>query len=170
MPLRRKEISAENALTRLENMCVRAEHCEGELRAKLRQWQLPASEAERILKSLKERRFYDDSRFASAFVRDKLFFGRWGRRRIAMALAVKGVSRDIADEALSEISEEDYASALYGVLRAKARGIKEGNTFEGRTKLFRSVVACGFEPGLVASFMRKDDVWPAADTLDESDE
>ena len=82
MALQRKQISAENALMRLEDLCARSEHCEYELREKLRQWNVPAGDATGVLATLRKARFYDNRRFAEAFVRDKLIYNRWGKRKI----------------------------------------------------------------------------------------
>lgn len=161
MQLKRKTVSAENAKIRLENLCARSEHCEWELREKLRLWQIGPGDAEEILASLRRARFYDDVRFAAAFVRDKLIYNRWGRRKIAMALSAKRISRDIAAEALDTIADKEYEEILLALMRGKARTIREGNTYEGRTKLYRSVASRGFETALISRFIRTEAIWPA---------
>ena len=57
MAFQRKQISAENALMRLEALCARSEHCEWELREKLRGWNVAVSEVDGILASLAKHRF-----------------------------------------------------------------------------------------------------------------
>lgn len=145
---------------RLENLCARSEHCEWELRSKLRTWQIGADDTEAILASLRRGRFYDDSRFAAAFVREKLRYNRWGRRKIALALGAKRIDRSVAQEALDAIEDEEYAEVLLGLMRAKARGIRDGNSYDGRTKLFRAVASRGFETAMIADFIRTRAIWP----------
>ena len=70
-----KKVSPEQALVRLEELCVRAERCEAELRRKLMQWAIVPADADSIIASLRARRFLDETRFAAAFVRDKYRFG-----------------------------------------------------------------------------------------------
>ena len=96
----RKPISPQNALSRLEDLCARSEQCSGEARKKLSGWGIAPTDAERIISSLVERRFIDDSRFCRAFVRDKLYFARWGRRKIQLSLAHKQISRGLDSLAL----------------------------------------------------------------------
>lgn len=157
MPLPRKPISADRALARLEDLCARAEHCEGELRTKLRTWNIAAADAQRIIDSLSRRRFFDDTRYAHAFVTDKVRFARWGRLKIRMALRAKRVGDDIIDEAVSDIDEDMYAEALEAVVAAAGRRVGEeaAHTYEGRTRIFRAVVSRGFESDLAASAIRR---------------
>ena len=144
MALQRKQISAENALMRLEDLCARSEHCEYELREKLRQWNVPAGDATGVLATLRKARFYDNRRFAEAFVRDKLIYNRWGKRKISLGLRAKRIDSDIIADALDTIDDED-----------KARAIKEGDTFEGRTKLYRFAITRGFESSLASKLIRQ---------------
>ena len=131
MVFRRKLISAENALMRLEALCSRSEHCEWELREKLRGWGVGIPDAEKILATLHKARYYDDERFARAFARDKLIYNRWGRRKIALALRAKRVDDDVVADALDEIDNEEYVSVLNAMMKARAKVIKEGDTYEG---------------------------------------
>lgn len=147
----RKPVTADNALIRLEELCAHSERCVSELTQKMRTWGVAPGDAARVMASLIERGFVDERRYAAAFVRDKYRFARWGRRKISMALSVKRIPRDIINDALDEIDEEEYAAALMSVLASKARGIAEGNTYEGRTKLFRHAVSRGFEPQMIIS-------------------
>lgn len=155
MPLKpRKPMPADVAQARLEELCVRGEHCRYELAEKLYKWLVPQSEADRILKDLSERRFYDDARFAGAYARDKALYGRWGRRKIAMGLRAKRIGSSLIQQALDSIDEDEYRTRMLDTLAAKARSLKEGNTFEGRTKLYRFGVMHGYEPALVAAAIK----------------
>lgn len=153
---KQKAMTAEQAQAKLEDMCVTAEHCEGEMREKLRKWQIPSTLADQIIDSLKKRKFIDDSRFAHAYVRDKYRFAHWGKRKIAMGLAAKRVGRDIVADAISSIDEDEYIEIARRALAAKVRMAPDAiSTYEGRTKLFRFLVGRGYEPS-VASFLIKE--------------
>lgn len=154
MRLQKRQITPENALMRLENLCARSEHCEYELKEKLRTWGVGSDDSEKILTTLAKARFYDDNRFAEAFVRDKLLYNRWGRRKIVMALRAKRIDSHVIETALDTIDEDEYHSILKALLKAKARNLKEGNSYEGRTKLYRFALARGFESGLIAPLLR----------------
>lgn len=151
--IQRKPVTPERALVRAEELCVKAERSSGEIQKKLRQWGIPADEAAKIIASLIERRFIDDRRFCEAFVRDKVNFARWGRRKIAMALYEKGVSRSIYAEVLDAIDMERYEEGLRHIMEVKRRSIAEPESFEGRTKLFRFAASRGFESELIKKYM-----------------
>ncbi len=157
MPLSRKIVNVGKALARLEELCVRGERCESELRTKLRTWQIAPADADTIIDSLRQRRFFDDARFAHAFVTDKVRFARWGRIKISMALRAKRIDRDIASEALAEIDERAYTEALEAVIAAAVRriGDEAAHTYEGRTRVFRAAVSRGFESDIAASTIRR---------------
>ncbi len=151
----RKPVSPENALRRLEELCARSEQCTGESRKKLYNWGIAANDAEQIVKSLIGRRFIDDRRFCHAFVRDKLMFSHWGKRKIKLSLIQKRVGKDIIDEALEQIDESTYYDILKKIVLAKARTINDADTYEGRTKLFRFAASRGFEPDLISKVIRE---------------
>ncbi|MEE0978351.1 MAG: regulatory protein RecX [Muribaculaceae bacterium] len=155
----RKTVTPEKALYRLETLCAASEQCSYELYVKLKRWGISAADSEAIMDSLVRRKFVDDSRFAVAYVRDKYRFGRWGRRKIALALSQKRIDRTIINEAMEAIDSGEYVEILAGVMRSKARCIKEGNSFEGRTKLFRSVASRGYETQMIASLISKNEIW-----------
>ena len=155
----KKRISEEVALQRLETLCAAGEHCRHELTEKLRKWGLTAQEATRILESLEQRRFVDDSRFASAFVRDKLLYNHWGKIKISLALRAKRIDPDIIDEALDEIDAEEYEEVAREFLAAKARTVKEGNCYDGRSRLYRHGLSRGFESPLVARIVKAASTW-----------
>lgn len=150
----RKPITPEQAMVRMEELCARAEHSSGEIMQKLLRLGIFPSDAERIVRSMTQRRFIDDSRFARAFARDKMEYARWGKRKIALALYQKRVSRELIAEALDSLDTERYRLILHELIAAKKRNLAEPDTYEGRTKLFRFAASRGFEPDLIASALR----------------
>jgi len=154
-----KRISEATALQRLETLCVRGEHCRHELQEKLRRWGFFPAESESILESLGKRRFFDDRRYAAAFVRDKLLYNKWGKLKISISLRAKRINPDIISEALEEIDPEEYERIAREFLYARAKSIKEGFTYEGRTKLYRAGLSRGFDPQLVAGIVKNPSTW-----------
>ena len=143
------------ALNKAAGLCTLAEYCSDDILKKLARWEIPLSEAYKILDYLKKNRYVDDSRFAVSFVRDKYRFAKWGRRKIALALYKKHLPSDIVADAFSDgIDMEEYEAVALSVLKSKARTLSEANTFEGKTKLFRFAAGRGFEPELVARIIR----------------
>ena len=150
----KRPLSPEAAQIRAEELCARAEHCSHEIREKLLRWGVSPSDALRIIDSMTAKRFIDDARFARAYVRDKLEYSRWGRRKIALGLYQKRIPSATAREALDAIDPERYLAALQAILAAKRRTLAEPDTYDGRTKLFRHAASRGFEPTLIAQALR----------------
>ena len=107
-------VSEPQALQKLAALCSRSEHSSGEIREKMRRWQLPSDAQERIVQRLVAERFIDDSRFARLFVRDRLRFASWGERKILMALRQKGIDEATAAEALGEVSDDECSNFAVG--------------------------------------------------------
>lgn len=152
--LKRRTVSEEEALARLEELCARAEHCTGEIRERLWKWGISSDIQEKIIDSLIDRRFVDDTRFARAFVNDKFRFARWGRRKIAYALAAKRIDREIIRDSIAEIDEETYLKNLSDLIQAKAKSVG-CETYEQREKILRFIVGRGYEPSLAYDTIRK---------------
>ena len=160
MELKKKEITEEQARSRLAALCSRAEHCTGEMRTKMRQWGLAPEAQERIVSHLVEHRYVDDERFCRYFVRDKIQFNRWGRRKVEQALYAKQVSREVFGPILDEYEEESYAEVLRPLLESKRRSIKAANEYERRTKLMRFALGRGFTIDVIKRCMNDADPWP----------
>jgi regulatory protein len=154
-----RKITKRIATQRLENMCVRGEHCRYELQEKLRTWGIFPVDAEAILESLESRRFFDDHRFAAAFVRDKLLYNKWGQLKIIIGLKAKRIDPDIIQEAIDEIDPDEYSRIAREFLTAKAKTIKQGYTYEGRTKLYRAGLSRGFASQIVAPIVKDPSTW-----------
>lgn len=145
----KKQMSEQQALSRLASACSQAEHCTGEINQKLEQWGIAPDAHQRILDYLITNKYVDDARFAKLFVRDKLKFNKWGRRKIAEALWMKRIPTDIQEEALAEITDEDYTEILIPLLKAKAPSIKANSNYEWSMKLIKFAMSRGFDMSII---------------------
>lgn len=139
-----KPMTAEKALDRLSAKCAQAEMCSGDVVEKMKRWGLGASDRQRVLATLQKEGFVDDRRYAKAFVADKIRFNGWGRMKIEMALAQKGVARDVVSEALDQMADEAYVDVLYPLLKQKYKTIKAQTDYERSMKLLRFAAGRGF--------------------------
>lgn len=137
--------SPEQALTALMRLCARAEKSTGDARRLMRGWGLAEQDAEKVLDRLVRDRFIDDSRYADAFVREKLRLSGWGAYKIRTALQRKGIERSIIDGALSQADRTDMARRLEEMLVRKARTVKHETTYELKTKLIRYGLSLGYD-------------------------
>ena len=144
--------------TRAEAYCSAAEHCRSEVRAMLERHGAEKPDIESIINHLVKEGFIDESRYARAFVHDKVRFAKWGRVKIAQALWQKRIPQDITDAALESIEDDEYLAALRDVVKAKFRMVKGATEYERKMKTMRSVCSRGYEPALVRKLLDLSDL------------
>ena len=139
-----KEVTEQGAYLQLAQLCARAEHCQYELIEKMRRWEMSDEAQARVMQRLVSERYVDDERYARAFVRDKIRYNKWGRRKVEQALWMKHIDDDIRSRALSEIDDEEYLSVLRPLLKQKRRSIKAASDYELNQKLVKFALGRGF--------------------------
>ena len=149
-------ITEEQALQKLAALCSKAEHSSGEMREKMRRWQLAPDTQERIIGRLTAERYIDDARFARLFARDRLRFAAWGERKISAALFRKGIDKATADEALAQITDEEWLAALRPLIAAKRRTTAAASEYELNARLMRHALAHGFPVRLIMKCLSGD--------------
>ena len=158
-PKRKKTITPQDALMRLETLCAQSEQCSYDLRQKLYRWGISSPDSDKIIKKLIRTRFVDDARFAVAYCRDKYRFNRWGRIKIVYGLRSTHIQNCDITSGLETIDAEEYEEILVSVIKSKASMTKDVDTYEGRTRLFRSVASRGYEPSLIAQIIKDPSRW-----------
>ncbi len=129
---------------RLAGVCAHAEQCEFDILTKLARAGASREEADEIVNFLKENKFLDNSRYARAFVNDKVRFAGWGRMKIRAALLAKRLSSGEIAQALEQIDDAEYEEALMRVAESKAKGLNLTD-YRQRQKFYRAMMARGFE-------------------------
>ena len=137
--------SAEQALRLLMNMAARAERSSGDALRLMKRWGVDDNDAQRVLQRLIAVRFIDDSRYAAAFVREKINLSGWGSYKIVAALRRKGVDNRIIENALSQYGSVDMEERLQGLLEKKIKTVKYRDTSDLRAKLFRFAASRGYD-------------------------
>lgn len=87
--------------------------------------------------------FLDDSRFAQLYVSGKWRIKSWGKQKIIMGLAEKGISINQAKPFLDAIDPEDYSSRLKAMLQKKFVEVKDKTN--PRDRLYHFGRQKGFE-------------------------
>lgn len=139
-----KQITEQEAYLRLASLCAQAEHCQYEIREKMRRWELGEEAQTRIMERLVKERYIDEMRYARAFVKDKVVYNKWGRRKVEQALWQKQIDDDIRQCVLEEVDDETYVSVLRPLLKQKRKSTKAGSDYEMNQKLMRFALGRGF--------------------------
>ena len=159
-----KEVTEQGAYLQLAQLCARAEHCQYELIEKMRRWEMSDEAQAHVMQRLVSERYVDDERYARAFVRDKIRYNKWGRRKVEQALWMKHIDDDIRSRALSEVDDEEYLSVLRPLLKQKRRSIKAASDYELNQKLVKFALGRGFTFDIIRQCIDGD-----VDEVDEED-
>jgi len=112
----------------------------------MKRWGLSDEDAAKVLARLQSERFIDDSRYAEAFVRDKLNLSGWGAYKIKMALRTKGVSKEIIEEVVAPmLAEMDMTERLEEIMVRRMRTLKYSSSYDAKTKLIRFAASRGYD-------------------------
>ena len=74
--------SEEAAFAKLAAQCSTAEYCTNDIEKKMRRWEMDETSIKKIIQRLLDEHFIDNTRYCRAFIKDKILFNRWGRRKI----------------------------------------------------------------------------------------
>ncbi len=128
----------------LAALCAQAEHCQYEMLEKMRRWELSEEAQARVMAKLIKERYVDDERYTQAFVKDKIRYNKWGRRKVEQGLWQKRIDEDIRKRVLDDVADDEYLSVLRPLLKQKRKTIKAKNDYELNQKLMRFALGRGF--------------------------
>ena len=165
----KKEMTEQEAYLQLTALCAQAEHCQQEMRDKMRRWELDETVQNRIVDRLIKERYVDDERYARAFVKDKIRYNKWGRRKVQQALWQKRIDADIQQRVLDEIEEKEYLDILRPLLKQKRKTTKAENDYELNRKLVRFALSRGFDFSIIRQCMDVEEEDFSDDMADETD-
>ncbi len=134
----------QEAYLTLAALCAQAEHCQWEMMEKMRRWEVDDAAQARVMERLVKERYVDDERYARAFVKDKVRYNKWGRRKVEQALWQKHIADDIRSRVLDEVDDEEYLSVLRPLLMQKRKSTKAQSDYELNQKLMRFALGRGF--------------------------
>jgi regulatory protein len=112
-------------------------------------WNVGSAESEKILNILIKENFINESRYATAFVKDKFRYNKWGKVKISAHLKAKSISSDIIQSALESIDNTDYIEMLRKLLDSHRKTVKAKNQIDLNAKLLRYGLSKGFESALL---------------------
>ena len=141
----------------LAALCAQAEHCQWEMLEKMRRWELSDEAQARVMERLVKERYVDDERYARAFVKDKVRYNKWGRRKVEQALWQKHIDDDIRQRVLDEVDDNEYLSVLRPLLQQKRKSTKAQSDYELNQKLIRFALSRGFTFDIIRQCIKVED-------------
>lgn len=140
------------AAMRLLNYRMRTRH---EMVQRLRQKNFSAGVINRVIDKLVSLRLIDDSRFAEAFVAEKVSSKPVGKRELVRKLHEKGVSGETALNAISGLSDDaiQFELALKAA-RTKLRSLRRFESEKRKEKLIAFLARRGFDWDIIKKVVR----------------
>ena len=162
----KKEMTEQEAYLQLAALCAQAEHCQQEMRDKMKRWEIDEIVQNRIVARLVKERYIDDERYARAFVKDKIRYNKWGRRKVQQALWQKRIDNDIQQRVLDEIDGKEYLDVLRPLLKQKRKSTQADSDYGLNQKLVRFALGRGFTFDIIRQCLDVDEDMDIANETD----
>ena len=140
-------------LSQMMVWCDRQDRSSFEVKQKLGDKDLDSEEIEWVMTQLQEGDYQNDARFADSFVSGHFRIKKWGKLKIRNGLKTKGVSSELAKQALASIDPDQYEEHLSSYLRSKGWKKGEDFPFKEKQRLLRSAYQRGYEPDLIRTLI-----------------
>jgi regulatory protein len=138
-------IREEKAMKRVADYCAESEQCRASASKMMKKWGFSNKMIEGILEALETSGFINEDRYSRCFVNDKFRLNKWGRVKIAQALALRNIPETTYQPYLNDIDEDEYMATLKHLIHTKMRSIQGKTEEERENKLIRYAVGRGFE-------------------------
>ena len=152
-----KQRTEQDVFLTLAALCAQGEHCQYEMLEKMRRWEVDETVKARVMQKLVAGRYIDDERFARAFVKDKVRYNKWGRRKVEQALWMKRIDDSISKPLLDEVDDEEYLSILRPMLKQKRKSTKADSEYELTMKLIKYAMSRGFTMDIIKQCIEVED-------------
>jgi regulatory protein len=137
-------------------MLARRELSEAQIRQRLGRRGHAELDIEAAVARLKEERAIDDARVAAAIARTQVADKRRGRLRVARQIQSAGITAAVARQAVDGLFQSvDAAALLESALAKRLRGRDRAADRREFQRLYRYLIAQGFEPDRVMAALDK---------------
>ena len=155
MEQKKKHITKEVALQKLQAYCAYQERCHSEVTNKLRDLGIFGDTADAIMAQLIEDNFLNEERFAIAYARGKFRMKSWGKMRIQQELKMRHIPDYSIQQAMNAIDTEGgYLETLKRVIAQKSLEYAD-NDPQKTSKLFAYAFRRGFESELIGDVLKR---------------
>lgn len=145
------------AVRKAAMFCVYQERTQQEVRERLNEWGVYGDNAEEVIGELIQQNYLNEERFAKSFAGGKFRVKGWGKRKIKQHLQQRGISGYNLDQAMREITSDDYRETLTNLLQKKRRSIHDDNPLIVKQKLLRYALSKGYESELIFTVLSEEE-------------
>ena len=153
MEKRKKQLTASVILQKLQSYCAYQERCLQEITAKFYDLGVDDTDLqEKIIDSLIENNFLNESRFAIAFAGGKFRVKQWGKIRIFQELKSRHIAEKDINRALDEINADEYRKIFEHLFEIKQKDYED--TPQGKAQFANFLLRKGYETELIWEYIR----------------
>jgi len=145
----KKTIDQAEALDKARKLCASEERCLYDIRKKLFDWGISSGNTEKIINQLIADKFVDEWRFARMFASGKFRNNKWGKIKISYELVRRNIAKNIIEDAVRRIDEQEYFNVLKKELSKKQKSVSAGSDWELKAKLHRFASSKGYENEII---------------------
>ncbi len=114
------------------------------------------SETQKLIeKKLRQYKYLDDQEFTRWWIEQRMTFRPFGKRRLSLELRQKGISKEIIEEQLGSLKNEDLSQLAEKLAKKKLKALKGLPYFEARTKLTAFLARRGFRWEIIKEVVAK---------------
>lgn len=107
------------------------------------------------IERLKSNKYINDDDYSERLIHDKINFSKWGKLKIKEALYNKGIDKQIIDEKLSVISNEDENQRALQLAEKKLKSLMNEEPLKRKIKLSNFLINKGFDYDTVNKVVTK---------------
>ena len=144
-------------LNRVIRYCKYQERCKSDLENKLNRLEVPNKMKELIIRELSEKGFFNNKRFSNEYAIGKFRNNYWGKIKIRYNLKFRSIEKNIIDEALKKIPEDEYLSAFNKIAQKHWRLGSRLDLIPRKRRFLRTLQSKGWEFGLINEFLSETD-------------
>lgn len=154
-PKSKKRLTPTEALGKIQRYCAYQERSHKEVKTKLFEYGLYASQVDELISMLITDGFLNEQRFAKAYAGGKFRMKKWGRLKIKNELEFLGLTKNCIRQGLKELEDADYTKTLKSLILKKSETLADENIFRKRDKVARYAIGKGYEPELVWGLLKE---------------
>ena len=140
-------------LNNVKRYCKYQERCKSDLENKLNRLEVPNKMKELIIRELSEKGFFNNKRFSNEYAIGKFRNNYWGKIKIRYNLKFRSIEKNIIDEALKKIPEDEYLSAFNKIAQKHWMGGSKLDLITRKRRFLRTLQSKGWEFDLINEFL-----------------
>ena len=150
--MKEKEIYTE-ILVKLKRYCKYQERCKSDIENKLNKLDVTEKIKESIIHELSQKNYFNNKRFSYEYAIGKFRNNNWGKIKIRYNLMGKFIEKNIIDETLKNIPEDEYTSTFNKMANKEWVHKSKLDLTSRERRFFKTVQSRGWEFDLINKFL-----------------